>query len=62
MKLGEKIKQVRHKRNMSREKLSREADVSLSFLFKVEKGEHVPNFDIVVRIAKALDISLDSLK
>ncbi|MFA5879843.1 MAG: helix-turn-helix transcriptional regulator [Candidatus Margulisiibacteriota bacterium] len=61
MRLGEKIKKLRQEKQMSQEALARKALISLSYLFKIEKNIHSPTFDVITRIAKALNTSLDSL-
>ena len=62
MQLGDKIKAARNSKQMTQETLARKAEISLSYLFKIEKNVHVPTFDVVVKIANALGISLDSLR
>lgn len=62
MQLGDKIKRARKDKEMSQEALARKADVSLSYLFKIEKNVHSPTFDVIARIADALDIDLNRLR
>lgn len=62
MQLGDKIKSARKDKKMSQEALARKAEVSLSYLFKIEKNVHSPTFDVITRIADALDIDLNSLR
>ena len=61
MLLGDKIRKARIKKKITQETLARESEISLSYLFKIEKNVHMPGFDVVAKIAKVLKISLDSL-
>jgi len=61
MTFGEKIRQARNKAGMSQEALAREAGIALNSMYRIEKDKMTPTFPIVAKIAKALDISLDSL-
>jgi transcriptional regulator with XRE-family HTH domain len=62
MQLGDKIRFARLEKKLSQEALARKVDISLSYLFKVEKNIHTPTFDIMVKIADTLGVSLDSLR
>ncbi|MFC1616834.1 helix-turn-helix domain-containing protein [Candidatus Margulisiibacteriota bacterium] len=60
--LGEKIRAAREKKKLTREDLTRNTDLTLSAIYKIETGKMPkPSFEIIVKIAKALEISLDSL-
>jgi len=62
MGIGSKIKKHREEKSLTQEKLAREANISLSYLYKLEKGNNNPTFDVIKRIADVLNISLDSLR
>ena len=59
-KIGEKIKAIRLKQNITQESLSEAANVSLSSIKKIEKGE-IRSFDSLLRLLRTLG-SLDTLQ
>ena len=60
--IGDNIRKVRKKNGMSQEKLARRADISLNTLTKIESGfAKKPTIQTVIKLAKALEISIDDL-
>ena len=60
--LAENIRRFRKKKGLSQEKLARLADISNNTLVKIEMGmAKEPTITTVSKIAKALDVSIDSL-
>lgn len=60
--LGDNIKIFRKKRGISQDKLSKFAGVAFHTIVKIEAGTTPdPRIDTVNRIAKALNVSVDSL-
>lgn len=60
--LAHNLKRLRKKRGFSQEKLARLADISLNALTKIESGfAKKPTIQTVVKLAKALEISIDEL-
>ncbi len=60
--LGENIRKIRKKRNLTQDKLARLADIPYTSITKIETGViKSPSIQTVAKIAKALDISLDEL-
>lgn len=55
------IKDFRTKKGLSVKEFAEKANVSVSHLRKIEKGEGTPSLKLAVRIAKALDCTLDDL-
>lgn len=56
------IKKIRNSKGWSQEKLAREADVSYQTLIKIEQNRvKNPKLQTLMRIAKALDVTLDEL-
>ncbi|MBA7483669.1 hypothetical protein ES707_19186 [subsurface metagenome] len=56
------LKKLREKKGWTREKLAREADVSYHTIIKIERGTiKNPRLDTLVKLAKALGVSLDKL-
>lgn len=59
--LGKKIREQRHKKKYTLETLAEKADVSTTFIGQIERAQGIPSLDTVVKIANALEVSLDSL-
>jgi len=56
------IKKYRKQKELSQDKLSKLADVAYNTIIKIESGENPnPTIDTLTKIAKALDVSVDSL-
>ena len=56
------LKGYRNKKGWSQEKLAREAGVSYQTVIKIERGYiRSPRLDTILKIAKALGVSLDDL-
>lgn len=56
------LAKIRKQKNWSQEKLAREADVSYNTLIKIERnGIKNPKIETVIKLAKALSISIDEL-
>lgn len=60
--IANNLRRLRKKRGLSQEKLARLADISLNTLTKIESGfAKKPTIQTVVKLAKALEVSLDEL-
>lgn len=59
--IAEKIKAERLKRGLSQEELAKMANLSRSVIAKAETNWTTPQLDNLVKIADALEISLDVL-
>lgn len=59
--LGQELVGLRRAHNKTLRTLAREVDVSAALLSLIERGKHVPNRELVVRLAKALDADADRL-
>ena len=55
------IRRIRRKKKISVLNLSLDAGISHSHLFYIESKRTIPSIDVLVRIAKALDIQLREL-
>lgn len=61
--LGERLRQEREARGLSREQLAVSADLSSATLTKIERHEtHDPGFFTVARLAEQLTLGLDELE
>lgn len=59
MNTGEKIKYFRLAHNMTQEQLAQEAEISFSTLRKYEANERNPKYEQLLKIASALEISVN---
>ena len=59
--LGERIKMERLNKKLTQEKLAEMANLSVSFLGQIERGDRKPSLETVVKISNVLDISVDIL-
>ena len=56
--IGNKIKTLREKSNLTKTKLANLADISQSSMSEIELNKYVPSVDIIQKICNALNISL----
>ncbi len=59
--LGKRIKFLRLQKNWSQEDLALEAEVNKNYISDLERGTRNPTLRIIDKIAKALDVSLETL-
>ena len=60
--IGKNIKKYRQEKELSQDKLSKLADLSLNTVVKIELDESPnPTIETIQRIAKALEVSVDDL-
>ena len=57
--VGDRVLKCRNKKFLSRNELSKMADVPISNIIKMEKGKEAIGFDDVVKICKSLGYSLE---
>ncbi|MDD3488198.1 MAG: helix-turn-helix transcriptional regulator [Candidatus Pacebacteria bacterium] len=61
-KIAKNIKKIRKKKDISQDKLSKLAEVAYNTIIKIESGAiQNPTIETVLKIARALDVSLDKL-
>jgi len=53
---GAVVRTIRLDLKISQEELSNLAEVERSHMGKIERGEHMPNFVLILRLAKALQV------
>jgi transcriptional regulator with XRE-family HTH domain len=61
IKLGQRIKEERLKRQLTQEKMAENLDVSASYLGQIERGERNPTLDTLVMIANNFGVTVDYL-
>ena len=59
--LGERIRKLRNEKGISQEELANEADIPLSQIGRIERGETNPTISSLFVISQALDIDLKNL-
>lgn len=60
-KWGRRIRAFRKLKGYTQEGLAKELNVSVSVLGEVERGNRVPDEDFVIRVADALNITVEEL-
>ena len=59
--IGEKIKNLREKNNISRENLANAVEISQSALSMYENGQRIPRDEVKLRIARFFNTSIEEL-
>lgn len=59
--IGQRIRKMRKARNLSQEKLAEYADISITHMSHIETGNTKLSLPVLVQIADALDVRVDSL-
>lgn len=63
-KVGARIRQLRSSKygpRLTQEELSERAEISVSFLSMIERGERAPHLETLDRIARALEVPVEEL-
>lgn len=58
--IGCKLQKYRKEANLTQEQLAELADVSQKHISRLERGLHVPHFDMIIKIAKVLSVPTDA--
>src|SRR5690606_70065 len=59
--IGERISQFRKTKGWSQDELARQIDSSRVMIGKYERGDNSPSIEVIVKLAKAFDVSVDYL-
>ena len=59
--IGERIIQLRKAKNWSQDELAKEVQSSRVMIGKYERGDNLPSIEVIVKLAKAFDVSVDFL-
>jgi transcriptional regulator with XRE-family HTH domain len=59
--LGRRIRSLRTARKLTQQELGEEADINYKFLGESERGQQNPSFQVLVKIAAALEVELPEL-
>lgn len=60
LKIGQRIKTIRTKKGLTQEQVAEMVGISQKHLSRIEKGYHNPRFDMIISIAKALNVPTDA--
>lgn len=61
LKLGDRLKTLRHSQGWTLEELSQYVDISEAYLSRLESGERQPSLAVLFNLARAYDLSLTEL-
>ena len=59
--IGERIKELRGRKNVTQEQLSEKVEINVKYLSSIERGKENPTLDVFIRIAKALDVDIGNI-
>ena len=59
--LGRRIRNLRNLKGWTQQELGNHADVNYKFIGEIERGQQNPSFNVLVKIASALEIELPEL-
>lgn len=60
--LGNKIRQYRKLRALTQEQLAEKIGIDNKHLSRIEKGRHMPTYNIIKKLAKVLDFDIYSIE
>ena len=61
LKFGERIRELRHKLNISQENLAEITGLHRTYIGGIERGERNPSLENIHKLSKALNVSLAEL-
>ena len=59
--LGRRIRSLRNTKGWTQQELGNQADINYKFLGEIERGQQNPSFNVLVKIATALEVELPEL-
>ena len=59
--LGKRVREARNKLRYTQEVLAEKADIAVTYLGEIERGEKTPSLDVLVNLAESLEVSCDYL-
>jgi len=59
--LGDKIKQIRISKKLTREQFAIETGIARSYIYRIEQGTSNPSIKALVQIAQTFNVSVKSL-
>jgi len=61
IRLGEKLKKYRKAKGLTQEQLAETIDIDTKYLARLEKGFHNPTFNVMKKLAAALEFDLNKI-
>lgn len=61
MNLGNKIKKIRYKYNLSQEEMANILEINRNYLSRIETNKSLPTAEILAKLALSFNISIDGL-
>ena len=61
MLIGKQIRYLRRIKDVSQETLAKQTGVTIGWIGRVERGIHMPNIRLLVKIARALQVKVKDL-
>jgi len=58
---GQNVARIRNEREFSQDKLAEKADLDRTYLSGIERGVRNPGIKVVIKLARALGVSVDAL-
>ena len=59
--IGKQIRYLRRIKDISQETLAKQAGVTVGWIGRIERGIHLPNIRLLVKIARALQVKVKDL-
>jgi transcriptional regulator with XRE-family HTH domain len=59
--VGQNVARIRNEREFSQDKLAEKADLDRTYLSGIERGVRNPGIKVVIRLARALGVTVDAL-
>ena len=59
-KIGQRIQKYRLQKNLTQDQVAEATGISQKHLSRIEQGYHNPRFDMIIQIAKALNVPVDA--
>lgn len=56
--IGKRIQELRKARGLSQEKIAERADISPTYLSRIECGRENPTLDMLIKLSKALEVEM----
>ena len=58
--IGYRIQKCRKAKKLTQEQLEKMTGISSKHISRLERGIHNPHIDVIIKLAKALDVSIDT--
>ena len=59
--LGKRVREARNKAKFTQEVLAEKADIAVTYLGEIERGEKTPSLEVLINLADSLQVSCDYL-